>query len=149
MHARWFSFLQCFDFTTRNIPEQHNKVADALSRRTSLLTIIRTTVTAFDTMKDSYEGDGDFSELWKQCKLGEQVPGFKQEKGILFKENRLCIPKTSLNYSYQEAHLGGLAGHFGRDIVISQLKSWFFWPNLKKKETSSSKDAQHVKKPKE
>lgn len=129
MHARWFSYLQRFNFTIKHKQGQSNKVADALSRRTSLLTIMRTTITAFDAIKDSYEMDEDFSEVWKKCKTGEQVPRFKVENGFSFKENRSCIPKTSLmTQLIQETHSGGLIGYFGRDKVVAQLDSRFFGP---------------------
>lgn len=54
-------------------------------------------------------------------------------KVFLFKENRLCIPKTSLRLQLiQEAHAGGLAGHFARDKVVSQLEAKFFQSALKR-----------------
>lgn len=63
MHSRWFSCLPRFDFKIKHKPRQSNKVADALGRRTSLLTIMRTAIIAFDAIKDPYEMDEDFSEI--------------------------------------------------------------------------------------
>lgn len=97
---------------------------------------MRSTITAFDAIKSAYEDDDDFSEAWKECRTetgGKSVKGFKIENGFLFKNNRLCIPKTSLRLLLmQEMHSSGLAGHFGRDKVISQLESRYYWPGLKK-----------------
>lgn len=60
MHARWISFLQKFEFTINHKSGKQNQVADALSRGCSLLTIRRTTVTAFDTIRGAYLEDEDF-----------------------------------------------------------------------------------------
>ena len=45
-----------------------NKVADALSRRCSLLTEMKVEVLGFDEMKELYDADPDFSEAWRECR---------------------------------------------------------------------------------
>lgn len=56
-------YLQKFDFIIKHRSGQTNNVADALSRRRTIMTVLRTTVTAFDTIKDTYKEDEDFGEL--------------------------------------------------------------------------------------
>lgn len=51
--ARWFSYLQHFEFTINHCLGQHNKVANAVIRRNSLLTILRNSITSFDSIKMS------------------------------------------------------------------------------------------------
>jgi len=45
MHARWVSFLQKFSFVLKHQSGRNNKVADALSRKTMLLTQLQTEFT--------------------------------------------------------------------------------------------------------
>lgn len=94
---------------------------------------MRRTVKAFDVIKDLYKDDEDFAEPWRQCSENHPPVGFKIQEGFLFRENRLCIPKTSQRLQLiLETHAGGLAGHFGRDKTVAQLEAKFLWPGLKK-----------------
>ena len=45
--------------------------------------------------------------------------------------NKLCIPESSLRLLLlQEAHGGGLMGHFGRDKTFATLSKNYFWPKM-------------------
>lgn len=59
MHARWALFLQKFNFIFNHKGGEQNIVADALSRRTCVLTIIKNKVTSFESFNDLYQVDGD------------------------------------------------------------------------------------------
>ena len=46
---------------------------------------------------------------------------------------KLCIPRTSFrDLLIWEMHVGGLAGHFGRDKTIALVEDRFYWPSRKK-----------------
>ncbi|GKD19062.1 RNA-directed DNA polymerase, partial [Tanacetum coccineum] len=85
-----------------------NKVADALSRKTTLLVTISNEIVGFDSIKELYASDEDFG-------------------------NRLCIPKTSFRSQFiKEVHAGGLSAHLGRDKTIASVEIRFYWPQLKR-----------------
>ncbi|TYK16506.1 DNA/RNA polymerases superfamily protein [Cucumis melo var. makuwa] len=90
---------------------KENKVVDALSRKSSLLTVLSTKIIAFKHLPDLYEDDTDFSKLWRT----------------------FVHPHTSLREALlKEAHSRGLAGHFGQDKTFELLASRYFWPQLQK-----------------
>ncbi|XP_073038070.1 LOW QUALITY PROTEIN: uncharacterized protein [Primulina eburnea] len=57
----------------------------------------------------------------------------RRHKGFLFREDRLCIPKSSIReLLVREAHGGGLMGHFGVAKTLSALHEHFYWPHMKR-----------------
>ncbi|GJS48953.1 putative CCCH-type zinc finger family protein [Tanacetum coccineum] len=133
MHARWMEYLQQFTFVIKHKAGTKNKVADALSRRATLLTTMGTEVIGFSCLKDLYASDEDFSEVWKQNEIG--IPGglYLVQNGFLFFKYRLCIPRGSLReHLIQELHGGGLGGHLGRDKTIKLVEERYHWPQIKR-----------------
>ncbi|GJT66807.1 G-type lectin S-receptor-like serine/threonine-protein kinase [Tanacetum coccineum] len=79
------------------LPEvRKNKVADALSRKTTLLVSIINEVVGFDSIKDLYASDEDFRNIWMELETKQHQGEFILLSGYLFKGNHLCIPKTFL-----------------------------------------------------
>ena len=81
-------------------------VANALSRRYCLLSMLKTRLLGFDFVKDLYDHDDDFSYVFGLCKDGSHKDYFQFE-GYHLKGNQLCVPKSSLReLLIKEAHEG-------------------------------------------
>ncbi|KAA0031955.1 hypothetical protein E6C27_scaffold134G00370 [Cucumis melo var. makuwa] len=120
MHARWISFLQRFDFVIKHQGGKENKVADALSRKSSLLTHLSLEVTAFKHLPDLYKEDPNFADVWYKCNNYLKVDDYHVVEGFLFKGEQLCIPHTSLREALlKEAHSGGLVRKFDTTLKYS------------------------------
>ena len=57
---KWVEFLQSYTFVMKHRSGKYNRLADALSRRQSLLTEIQVKVVGFNELKELYEGDPNF-----------------------------------------------------------------------------------------
>ncbi|XP_021770479.1 uncharacterized protein LOC110734626 [Chenopodium quinoa] len=121
-HAKWVEFLQSFNFATKYKQGKANIVADALSRRHTLLGIMEAKVLGFEIMKEAYKDDHELMEIIEACKHG--VNGqFVMVDGFIFKGNKLCVPKGAIrDLLIREAHGGGLAGHMGIQKTLSHAE---------------------------
>ena len=63
MHARWLSFIQRFNFVIKHKVGNTNTVVDALSRKINLLTILQSSIIAFDSLPTLYENNPDFHDI--------------------------------------------------------------------------------------
>jgi hypothetical protein len=53
--------------------------------------------------------------------------------GLLYRANKLCVPASSVRLLFlQEAHRGGLMGHFGVNKTEDVLAAHFFWPKMRR-----------------
>ena len=113
----WVEFLQNFTFIIKHKSGVTNRVVHALSRRHSLLTKMKVEVLGFDEMKELYDADPNFSEVWIECRapnLIDQINNYDYyfiQEGMFFKGIHLFIPRGSMSLNLiKEKHSGGLAG---------------------------------------
>ncbi len=133
MLARWAAYLERFNYLIVHKSGITNRVADALSRRASLMISFEAELPGKD-IKELYENDEDFHQIWmKQLKRLPLEKDFVVQDGYLFNGNRLCIPRSSLRDKLiREMHSGSLSGHVGCDNTISNLEVRYYWPQLKR-----------------
>ena len=131
-HVKWSSFIETFPYVIKYKTGKENVVADALSRRYALITMLSSQILGFSHVKHAYVGDEDFGEIYAKCEK-HGVDDFYRHDGFLFKSDRLCVPKGSMRELLViELHEGGLAGHFGVTKTLSLLQEKFFWPGMRK-----------------
>lgn len=75
-HAKWVEFIESFPYVIRYKSGKENIVADALSKRYSLLSTLSSKLMGFEFLKEIYKNDGDFGKLFFQCVNGITVNNF-------------------------------------------------------------------------
>ena len=101
-------------------------MADALSRRSVLLTSLDTKLLGFEYIKDLYSTDPNFSSVYAATEQGA-FNKFYRHNGFLFRENKICVPQCSLReLLVRESHSGGLMGHFGILKTYDVLTEYFY-----------------------
>ena len=129
-HAKWVKFMESFPYIVKYKKGKENVVVDALSRKnTLLLNRLEINVLGLDEIKNLYPSDPYFGPIFAKCSILRGFDDFYLHKGFLFKQNKLCIPDSSLRkLLLQESHSGALMGHFGRDKTYAMLSTNYFWP---------------------
>ena len=113
-HAKWVEFIETFPYVIKHKKGKENVIADALSRRYTMLSQLDFKIFGLETIKDQYVHDADFKDVMQNCKEGRMWNKFIVNDGFVFCANKLCIPASSVRLLLlQEAHGGGLMGHFG------------------------------------
>ncbi|KAG7572494.1 Integrase catalytic core [Arabidopsis suecica] len=131
-HARWVEFIETFPYVIKYKKGKDNVVADALSRRYTLLSTLEAKLLGFDQLKELYATDPDFANVYQACEKFASGHYYRHE-GFLFYGKRLCMPNCSLRDLFvREAHGGGLMGHFGIAKTLSVMQDHFYWPHLKR-----------------
>ena len=94
-HAKWVEFIETFPYVIKYKQGKENIVADALSRKYVLLHTMNTRLLGFEYVNELYDNDSDFAKIYNT--YGHSAFGkFYLMDGYLFKENRLCVPVSSL-----------------------------------------------------
>jgi hypothetical protein len=62
-HAKWVEFIESFTYIIKHKKGKDNVIADALSRRYTLLSQLDCRVFGLETIKGQYELDADFKDV--------------------------------------------------------------------------------------
>ncbi|RDY09045.1 hypothetical protein CR513_06648, partial [Mucuna pruriens] len=125
-------FLEQFLYVIKHKQGKTNVVADALFRRHSLLAKLETKLLGFEYIKELYIEDGYFKETYELC-ANVANEGFNRIDGFLFKDKRLCVPKSSIReLLMKEAHESGLMGQFEEYKTYKTFQEYFFWSHMKR-----------------
>ena len=78
-----------------------------------------------------YKEDAKFKEIYAAMQNPtvhnrSQCLDYLIQGGLLFKSNKLCIPKGSMRENIiKEKHSGGLSEHFGQDKNFAQVNYFY------------------------
>ncbi|XP_019435948.1 PREDICTED: uncharacterized protein LOC109342414 [Lupinus angustifolius] len=128
MHARWVEFLEQFPYVVKHKKDKANMVADALSRRNTLLSTLETKLFGLECLKEQYELDKDFSQIYVAC-MHSAYNGYFRHNDIVFKDKQLCMLKSSIKeVLVRESHGGGSNGALRCSKDFGHVKRAFLLP---------------------
>ena len=157
---RWLELVKDYDCEILYHPGKANKVADALSRKSSATVMSITELpkalreeihkldlefitgqvsaltlqpTIFDGIKGSQELDPTLVRLKEEVREGRNTEFQLSSDGILQFKGRLCIPKDPelRNQIMSEAHSTPYSVHPGATKMYKDLKEHFWWAGMK------------------
>jgi len=111
-------------------------------------------VVGFEEMIEMYKDDEYFRDIYTTVQNPmshdrSQWLDYLIQGGLLFKSNKLCIPKCSMRENIiKEKHSGGLSGHFGQGKTFAQVNAFYYWPKMQtdiKKLVEKCRICQHAK----
>ena len=104
-----------------------------MSHRYTMLSQLDFKIFGLETIKDQYVHDAKFKDVLQNCTEGRTWNKFVVNDGFVFHANKLCIPASSVRLLLlQEAHGGGLMGHFGVKKTEDILATHFFLPKSRR-----------------
>ena len=157
---RWLELVKDYDIDIRYHPGKANKVADALSRKSSssLMSIqslmeplqkelvearielitgsfaaLTFQPTILDGMRERQEKDASLVQTKNEVLEGKESDFNISDEGILYRKKRLCIPKEEelKERIMKEAHETPYSVHPGATKMYQDLKQSFWWPKMK------------------
>jgi hypothetical protein len=123
-HYKWMGFLQQFHLVIKYKKGNTNKLADMLSRPptsniTTLGTLMHMDPFTHDAYKEAYTEDEDFKEVFQQLQgqihveEGDNKVDYHLQNGLLYKLDKLYVPKGEILHLIREAHTSKL-----QDILV-------------------------------
>ena len=69
-HAKWVEFIESFPYVIKHKKGKENVIADALSRRYTMLSQLDFKKFGLETIKEQYANDVDFKDILLNCREG-------------------------------------------------------------------------------
>ncbi|WVZ52446.1 hypothetical protein U9M48_003501, partial [Paspalum notatum var. saurae] len=83
-HATWVEFIESFPYIIKHKNGKDNVIADALSRRYTMLSQLDFKIFGLQTVKDQYVDDADFKDILAHCMNGKPWGKFHMQDGFCF-----------------------------------------------------------------
>jgi hypothetical protein len=132
-HTKWVGFIETFPYIIKHKKGKDNVIADALSRRYSMLSQLDHKIFGLESLKALYGTDFYFKDAYENYREGRTWNKFVLHNSLLYHANKLCVPASSIRLLFlQEAHGGGLMGHFRVKKTEDVVAAYFFWPKMRR-----------------
>jgi hypothetical protein len=96
-HAKWVGFIETFPYIIKHKKGKENVIADALSRRYTMLSQLDHKVFGVESIKELYAMDVDFKDAYENCREERMWNKYVLQDGLLYHANKLCVPASSVN----------------------------------------------------
>jgi hypothetical protein len=96
-HAKWIEFIELFPYIIKHKKGKDNVIANALSRRYTMLSQLSHKIFGLETIKGLYATDLDFKDAFANYREGRTWQKFLLREGLLYRANNLCVPASSLH----------------------------------------------------
>jgi hypothetical protein len=96
-HAKWIEFVESFPYIIKYKKGKDNVIADALSRRYTMLSKFSYKIIGLETIKGLYATDLDFKDAFENCREGRTWQKFLLREGLLYRANKPCVPASSVH----------------------------------------------------
>ena len=125
-------FIETFLYVIKYKQGKDNMVADMLSKRYNLSTLLNAKIIGFEHITKLYRDDHDFITIYASCLTKKVVDDYYVFHKSLIKKSMLCISRCSIkDLLLREAYGGALMGHLRINKVYKMLHKHFFWANMK------------------
>ncbi|CAL2259851.1 unnamed protein product [Prunus armeniaca] len=134
-HMKWMSYLQQFSIVIKYKKGATNKLADMLSRpptpvSSALLVAMKIQPIVPSEYAKGYDTDADFNSAYAKLEQGK-TSEFQLKDGLMYKGTQLCIPEDGDRLQWiREAHTSKVAGHFGVEKTLLNLRRYVYWPKM-------------------
>jgi hypothetical protein len=86
-----------------------------------------------ESIKVLYATNFGFRDAYENSREGRTWNKYVMHDGLFYCANNLCVPASSVRLLFlQEAHGGGLMGHFEVKKIKDVLATHFFWPKMRR-----------------
>jgi hypothetical protein len=96
LDAKWVEFLETFPYIIKHRNGKENVIANALSRRYTLLSQLDHKIFGLESIKELYATDVDFKDAYENCRGGRTWNKYVLQDRLLYRANKLCVPASSV-----------------------------------------------------
>jgi hypothetical protein len=138
---KWMGFLQQFDLVIKYKKDSTHKLADMISipptsNIITLVTLMHMDHFTHDAYREEYTKYEDFKEVFQQLQgqihieEGDRKVDYHFKNILLYKLNKLYVPKCEQLQLIREAHTSKVAVHFGVGKRVANLQRYVKWPKM-------------------